>query len=172
MAIQYETSEYKNLSQETKAALDVSAKREFGHVPIVKNHVWAAPDWCIFAMEAKRRVASVCLIVRKGTFDEKEVLILGVNNLITEPDERRKGLGRSLMERAIKLCFDRFDANAVVLFCADGLVEYYESFGFKKVACPVWIAQPEGRKTWESNCLVNSRIGLPTDKIDLCGLPW
>lgn len=81
MPIQYEVSRYKELSQDKKEGLEASAKREFGHVPIVKNHSWAVPDWCILALEDKRKIASVSLIARNGTFDDKPLLILGKTRL-------------------------------------------------------------------------------------------
>ena len=171
-SIIYEVGRFENLSSEVSAFIQGAAKREFGDVPIVQQHVWAKADWCIRALKNGEILGSVSLVVRTARFDEKSVAVVGINNLITEPSARKMGIGKALMRKATEFCFEKLKAEAIVLFCADDLVGYYQKLGFTKVNCPVWIEQPKGSKTWSSNCLVNSKVGVPGRSIDLCGLPW
>ncbi len=167
-----EISRFEDLPREVSAFVLASAKREFGNIPIVREHVWAKADWCIWALRNEAILGSVSLVTRTACFDEKSVAVVGINNLIIEPSARKMGIGKILMNKAIEFCFEKLKAEAIVLFCADDLVGYYQQLGFTKVVCPVWIEQPKGRKTWSSNCLVNSKVVMPSRLIDLCGLPW
>jgi ElaA protein len=49
---------------------------------------------------------------------------------------RRGGLGRTLMEKALILCRERFPPQAVVLGAQVPLVPFYESFGFAATSEP------------------------------------
>jgi len=168
---QFKFFKYDSLSQDQKTYLKTIAQREFGHIPIVKQHVWAQADWSGFVILGNSPVSTINLVERTVEFDGIKKKTIGIHNLITETNGRKKGLGSSLMTEAIGFSQKQLQAEALLLFCADDLVSFYKKFGFKKVKCPVWIEQPTGRKTWASNCMVHSK-NLPLQQIDLCGLPW
>lgn len=168
----FEYFSFGELPSSWRQRLYLSAQREFGTVPIVRQHVWAEPNWTLVALRGESLVGSVHLVERKATFDQRPILLAGIHNLIVEPGERNNGVGARLMKEAITFAFEKRGVEALLLFCADQLVSFYERMGFLKVTCAVWIEQPMGKKRWESNCLVLSRLPPPQIEIDLCGLPF
>jgi ElaA protein len=61
---------------------------------------------------------------------------LGIGRVAVAPSLRRQGLGRRLMEEALRLCREQFPAQEIVLAAQLGLAPFYESFGFTVISAP------------------------------------
>lgn len=159
------------VTRELKARVD----REFGHVEIVRNHVWSEPDW-VFILKSGDEIASFLnLVDRQGFADGKPMHLVGLNNVITEPTHRNKGFSRRLNKVAIDHMRSMDDNAYGLLFCADELVPFYQKLGWSKFNGKVLVEQPSGEQEWKSNCMLfplGSSHSRPNLKINLNGLPW
>ena len=63
-------------------------------------------------------------------------LVVRIGRVAVSPPLRRGGLGRTLMEKALILCRERFPPRAVALGAQVPLVPFYESFGFATTSEP------------------------------------
>jgi hypothetical protein len=173
--MQIKIEDIKMASMKLKAELRARVQREFGHVPIVKNHVWADPDWIITGSIDERVVSFLNLIDRKAVADEKSVHLFGLNNVITESDCRRKGYSFALNNKALEFMKKQDPKAYGLLFCADDLVPFYEKMSWQSFYGSVLVSQPSGKKKWPSNCMIHCLGRNETfepKEIDLCGLPW
>jgi GNAT superfamily N-acetyltransferase len=158
-----------NLQQELKTRVD----REFGAVPIVREHVWAEPTWAFIGFVDDHLVSFLNIVDRHVLADEDRVRFFGLNNVITEPQHRGKGYSRQLNQAAIEFMRD-LDTNACgFLFCADDLIPFYTDLGWKKFEGEVTVSQPSGDKLWPSNAMSYNLPGSRSwQTVHLCGLPW
>lgn len=83
-------------------------------------------------------------------FRDKGKRIYLIANVATHPDYRRRGIGRALTERVMKLARDK-NAAAIWLHVRDdnpGAVKLYRDLGFQEVARrTTWQAAPDARLT-------------------------
>lgn len=173
MKIQIELAAH--LSQTLKDELKSRVDREFGHVEIVRTHVWAQPTWALLGYVESELVSFLNIVDRMGSADGKPIRLFGLNNVITEPGARKLGYSRLLNEAAIEF-MKREDSLALgLLFCADELIPFYSRLGWEMFKGRVIIAQPAGEKIWPSNCMTH-RLGrgeqVVFEEIHLKGLPW
>jgi hypothetical protein len=147
--------------------------REFGQVEIVRTHKWTEPTWTLLGFENADLVSFLNIIDRQGEVDRKPAHLLGLNNVITEPAHRGKGYSKKLNQAALDF-MKKQDTEALgVLFCADDLLPFYFSLGWKKFLGTTTIWQPTGEKVWPSNCMTYSFGEVtPVKEINLKGLPW
>lgn len=174
MAVHYSSSEYGALNPSIRSQVDDAAKTEFGHVPIVQEYKWAEPTYSFVATEGEFLVASVNLVAREVLWGKLKVDAAGVNNLVTHKKYRGRGHGRELMEMAMRFAFASMGAKAGILFCADDLVPFYASLGWKRTDAKVLFNQPSGQCYWTSNRMWIAESSAITEpqQIDLGGLPW
>ena len=59
-----------------------------------------------------------------------------IGRVAVAPSLRRRGLGRMMMEEALRLCRERRPGQPVLLSAQIHLVRFYESFGFATVSAP------------------------------------
>lgn len=158
-----------------RAQLDQLAEAEFGRFPLVRETAWAKPDWTFLGMEGEELTCFYHLITRVVSFEGEHKPVAGLNNLITLPAFRGRGLGSSLLLETTAFWFDSLGAEYGLLLCADALVPLYASLGWQETEASVTYAQPTGQRTWAANCMILSPTReekLSIKRIDLCGLPW
>jgi GNAT superfamily N-acetyltransferase len=150
------------------------AEAEFGGFPIVRETVWAIPDWSFVGSVGEQVACFYHLVLREGQFDGEAVLLAGLNNLVTVPQFRGRGLASRLLRDTEAAWYDRFGAGCGLLLCADALLPFYSRLGWGQVRSKIRFAQPGGPRVWAANCMLTARGRPSTDpaQIDLCGLPW
>lgn len=168
-----ECHEFAKLAPATKNMILRSVDREFGDVPIVREHIWAEPDWSILGFLNEDLVGFLNVVDRHALVDDTPIHLFGVNNVITEPPFRRQGFSTKLNREFLQFIAELDENGIGLLFCADDLIPFYERLGWKKYFGTVVVRQPNGDKNWPSNAMYYSREGSRSWKtINLCGLPW
>ena len=164
---------YNKLDPTVQNTLADMTQHEFGDVPIVQEFKWAIPDWVVY-MTLGEEIASVAHVIeRSAYFDRAEVIVGGLNNLITKKIFRGKGMGVKVLKRTHELIFNELQCDAGLLLCADSLIPYYQKFGWYKVSSGLYFDQPDGKKQWQANVMLKTEHDvLHPDAIDLNGLPW
>ena len=161
-----------------KEEMDLRTQSEFGHLDIIKKYTWSKPDWTAYALVGEALVSFLNLVERTALVDGKQTKLVGINNVITLPQWRKRGFSTLAMNEASSFIFKKLDATCGLLLCSTALVPFYEGLGWQQMQCPVYFDQPGGKVKWESNVMVlprNTQEKLKAeqaDQIDLCGLPW
>lgn len=75
----------------------------------------------------------------------REILVAGIRGVVTDPNHRRRGYGRAVMERAQELMRHRADCEFALLFSSVMAVPFYENLGWQTIRGPVTCDQPSGR---------------------------
>jgi GNAT superfamily N-acetyltransferase len=98
----------------------------------------------------------------------------GLNELVTLPAHRGRGVASRLLRETEVQWFDSLGAECGLLLCSDALLPFYSRLGWHKVEGRVSYAQPDGSRTWAANCMLLDpfRKFTTARDIDLCGLPW
>jgi predicted acetyltransferase len=168
-----EIIESTKIGEDLSRELAKRVQREFGHVEIVKTHKWAEPTWSFLGWKNDEVVSFLNIIDRQGQVDGKQVQLLGLNNVITEPNHRGKGYSKKLNLAALDFMSKQNPDGLGVLFCADNLMPFYSSLGWEKFSGKTIVWQPSGEKVWPSNCMTYSFGAMaPLGEINLKGLPW
>lgn len=166
-------TQYISLPQSTKDQLNVFIHDEFGHVPIVKETEWAAPDWTIINYEDNNIASFYNIVERYVKIDGEFFKTGGLNNVMTPKGYRGKGYSSQALMLFENFIFEKLNCDFGILLCADKLIPFYKRFNWYHVTCPVNFAQSDGPRLWGANTMMMARIGktLPSH-IDLNGLPW
>lgn len=151
-----------------------AADAEFSRFALVRETRWAAPDWSYLAFEGDELAAFYNIIERVVKIDGVPVRVTGLNNLVTLPAYRGRGVASRLLGETQAQWFDSLGAECGLLLCADALLPFYSRRSWRKIAARVTYAQPEGPRTWVAHCMVldPSRKLAGAREIDLAGLPW
>jgi aminoglycoside 2'-N-acetyltransferase I len=167
-------SRYAELPAERRQQLAAAADAEFAQFALVRETQWASPDWSHLAFEGEALAAFYNLVERTVNSDGAPVRVAGLNNLVTLPAHRGRGLGSRLLRETQAQWFDSLGAEAGLLLCADALVPFYSRLNWQKVDARVTYAQPGGSQVWAANCMLLDprRKMAATREIDLCGFPW
>jgi hypothetical protein len=164
---------FSELSTETKGQLDTIIESEFGHIPIVKQTIWASPDWTIINYCEDEIATFFNVVIRVISIDEQHFKAAGINNVITPEKFRGKGFSTNTLSETKKFLFEDLNLDLGLLLCADDLVPFYKRLGWYRVDCPVYFDQPTEKKVWTANTmLLTNKKTLYPQKIDLNGLPW
>jgi GNAT superfamily N-acetyltransferase len=148
-------------------------EREFGNVPIVKEHVWAEPTWLFTGYIGDQVVSFLNIVDRHVLADGETVRFFGLNNVITEPEHRGQGYSRELNKAAVEFMSELDKSAFGFLFCADNLIPFYTDLGWKRFEGEVTVSQPSGDKLWPSNAMLYTlSCSKSWKKVHLCGLPW
>ncbi|MBX9671769.1 MAG: GNAT family N-acetyltransferase [Candidatus Obscuribacterales bacterium] len=168
-----ETHLVTDLPADIKQELSDRVATEFGDVPIVREHVWAEPTWAFLGLIDDHLVTFLNIVDRNARADDAPVRLFGLNNVITDPQHRRKGYSKQLNQSAIGFMTEK-DPNAFgFLFCADDLIPFYTRLGWRKYQGEVTVSQPSGDKLWPSNAMLYDPANTVSWKtVHLCGLPW
>ena len=150
---------------------------EWGHLDFIKNTKWAEPKWSIVCMDfsTNELLCFVNLVFRKVKFDESELAVIGISNLIVMKGHRGAGLGKLVMERAQDFIKNNSKCELGLLLCADDVSKFYEKLGWRKCFGKLFFDQPASKKSWDQNVylypVVENKNFKPS-RIDLRGLPW
>jgi GNAT superfamily N-acetyltransferase len=106
--------------------------------------------------------------------------VAGVRGVVTDPDQRRQGCGRAVMERAQELMHSFPDCEFALLFSSVMAVPFYEELGWCAIPGPVTCDQPSGRIDYTATLpaapvmVLGIRPGwvLPAGSVDVRGFPW
>ena len=100
--------------------------------------------------------------------------------MVTDPDHRRRGYGRAVMERAHELMQSFANVDFAVLFSSEMAVPFYVSLGWRAVLGPVTCEQPSGRISYTETLPTAPVMVLalrpsgdwPDGPVEVQGLPW
>lgn len=167
-------SRFLELPVERRQQLEAAASAEFGQFALVRETQWATPDWSFLAFEGAELAAFYNLVERTVTIDDAAVRVAGLNNLVTLPAHRGRGVASRLLRETQAQWFEYLDADCGLLLCADALLPFYSRLGWENAGARVTYSQPGGHRVWEANCMLIEPRGVRRDarEIDLGGLPW
>lgn len=83
-------------------------------------HLWASEN---------EEILCYCRILKPGTTFQKA----SIGRVITRKNIRGKNFGRLLMKEAIKVLYNTFGQDDIVISAQQYLIKFYEEFGFKTV---------------------------------------
>ena len=110
----------------------------------------------------------------------RETRVAGIRGVLTDPEYRRRGHGRAVMERAQELMRSFPDCEFALLFSSVMAVPFYEDLGWRAIRGPVLCDQPDGQISY-TEALPTAPVmvlglrpsaDLPDGPIDVQGLPW
>jgi GNAT superfamily N-acetyltransferase len=137
-------------------------------------------DYLLRARDEAGLRACAWVTQRTVSVSGRETRVAGIRGVVTDPDHRRRGYGRAVMEQAHELMRSFADCEFALLFSSVMAVPFYESLGWRAVRGPVTCDQPGGRIDY-TEALPTAPVmvlGLrpsvepPTGAIDVRGLPW
>ncbi|MDZ4328379.1 MAG: GNAT family N-acetyltransferase [Pseudomonas sp.] len=165
---------YSELPEKRRNELRLLASNEFDQFSIVRETTWATPDWSFLGIESQDQLACFYnLVERVIEFDNQPVKVVGLNNLVTAPGYKRRGLASKLLSDTETKWFSELSASYGLLLCADSLVPFYQRLGWQRVASEVHCEQHQRDCVWAGECMVlRAREAIHPTVIDLCGLPW
>ncbi|NZA26172.1 GNAT family N-acetyltransferase [Luteimonas sp. SJ-92] len=150
------------------------ASAEFDRFPIVRETLWATPDWSFVGLDHDA-LACFCNVVQRAVHvDGRAVRVAGLNNLVTAPAFKRRGLASELLGEVQPRWFAELGAECGLLLCADALVPFYSRLGWRPVHAQVRFDQRGDSRVWAAACMLLGAGGMDiaAEAIDLRGLPW
>ena len=108
-----------------KQQIEAAIQAEFAQFAIVRETSWAMPDWTILALEGDELAAFYNIVERTVTVDGVPVRVAGLNNLVTLPAYRGRGMASRLLRETQEHWFDSLGAECGLLLCADALLPFY-----------------------------------------------
>jgi len=110
----------------------------------------------------------------------RETLVAGIRGVVTDPDRRRRGYGRAVMERAHELMRSFADCEFALLFSSVMAVPFYEDLGWRAIRGPVTCDQPSGPIDYTETIPaapvmalgLRPSADLPAGPVDVRGFPW
>jgi hypothetical protein len=164
---------YADLDTDIKNTLEFYIEQEFGHIPLVQETHWASPDWSLFWLNGDKLVSFCNIVIREVHINNEVIKVGGLNNMITPAKHRGNKYSTNLLQAFERVIFEDLDLNAGLLLCADNLVPFYQKLNWRKLDCPVFFEQPDGKKQWEANTMMLfDNSAYQPSSIDLNGLPW
>jgi GNAT superfamily N-acetyltransferase len=132
--------------------------------------LWDEEELCACAWVTQRTVSTSGGAAR----------VAGIRGVVTDPDQRRRGYGRVVMERAQDVMRSFADCDFALLFSSVMAVPFYESLGWRAIRGPVTCDQPGGRIDYTRTLptapvmvlALRPSADLPAGPIDVHGLPW
>ena len=170
MKYRFETASAESISTEQHTELEKWFLDYFGQVP----YDFATPDWFITAREEGILAGRVGIIERTVSVKGQTIPIGGITGLITDPEKRKLGIAKALMDRAIAFMADELGVRYGFLLCREEIVTYYERLGWTVAPGQTSFDQKDGKRIWPKRTMVLGLKGdsWPEGPIDLCGLPW
>src|SRR3954451_18342849 len=74
----------------------------------------------------------------------REAVVAGIRDVVTDPEQRRRGYGRAVMAHAHELMRSFADCEFALLFSSEMAVPFYEELGWRIIRGPVTCDQPGG----------------------------
>jgi GNAT superfamily N-acetyltransferase len=155
-----------------------------GEVRLGSHLRWAelnpATDYLVRSWDNDELRACAWVTQRTVSVSGRETAVAGVRGVVTDPEQRRRGHGRTVMERAQQLMRSFADCEFALLFTSVMAVPFYETLGWRPIRGPVTCDQPHGRinytETLPTAPVMVLRLrpwaALPTGRVDVRGLPW
>ncbi|UCD93452.1 MAG: GNAT family N-acetyltransferase [Candidatus Zixiibacteriota bacterium] len=168
--LKIEVKTVNELSLELASLICHRNDREFGDDPLV----YADPEWYILGCRSGELTSHVGVLQRIITVGQIPLLIAGVCYLVTEPENRKRGIASSVMREAVAFLKNELGQAFGLLTCKSGLEAFYARTGWRTVAGPTIFAQPDGVRRCGGLTMVNECGGTPwpEGEINLGGLPW
>jgi aminoglycoside 2'-N-acetyltransferase I len=111
--------------------------------------------------------------------DDEELRVAGIRGVLTDPDRRRRGYGRAVMERAHEVMRSFGDCDFALLFSSVMAVPFYERLGWRAIPGPLTCDQPGGRIDYTATLptapvmvLELQAATFPSGPVHVYGLPW
>lgn len=135
---------------------------------------WARPDWHFLVWLADNRLAAyVGALARSCLCDGQKALIGGIGGVKTHPARRGKGYASAAIRLAIDYLERETRADFSLLVCREGLLGFYERFGFQHFRGDTFARQRGKRSLFTWNEVMTKPARAPDCQVlDLCGLPW
>jgi GNAT superfamily N-acetyltransferase len=155
-----------------------------GEVRLGSDIRWAdlhpETDYLIRLWDEEELRACAWVTQRTVSVSGRETRVAGIRGVVTDPDQRRRGYGRAVMERAHELMRSFADCEFALLFSSVMAVPFYEDLGWRALNGPVTCDQPSGRIDYTEalpTALVmvlglRPSADLPAGPVDVDGLPW
>jgi len=155
-----------------------------GEVRLGQDLLWAdldpETDYLIRLRDDDGLLACAWVTRRTISVADREMRVAGVRGVITDPERRRRGHGRAIMQRAHVLMRSFADCGFALLFSSVMAVPFYESLGWRAVAAPVICDQPGGRIDYTQTLptapvmvlALRELAELPPGPVHVRGLPW
>lgn len=139
-----------------------------------------ATDYLIRVRDEGELRACAWVTRRTVSVSGGDVPVAGIRGVVTDPDQRRRGYGRAVMQRAHELMQSFAECEFALLFSSVMAVPFYESLGWRAVRGPVTCDQPGGRIDYTETLPTAPVMVLglrpsaepPTGAITVRGLPW
>jgi len=134
---------------------------------------WAPADWQVFGMLEGVPVCHAKLTKRKATADDKQVTIIGMGGLKTDPDHQGRGFAGRLMS-AIRDFIMKEGADLGLLVCGANLVPFYEKCGWQAFRGELLVQCHGQQLVWPERTMLLAMepTGPLPNRIDLCGPPF
>jgi len=137
-------------------------------------------DYLIRAWDEDELRACAWVTKRIVRVSGRETLVAGIRGVVTDPDQRRRGYGRAVMERAQELMRSFADVEFGVLFSSVMAVPFYATLGWRAIRGPVTCDQPSGRIDYTKALPtapvmvlgLRPSVDFPASPVDVQGLPW
>jgi aminoglycoside 2'-N-acetyltransferase I len=155
-----------------------------GEMRLGSNISWAGldadTDYLIRLWDDDELRACTWVTQRTVSVSGRTTRVAGVRGVVTDPDRRRRGYGRAVMEEAQELMRSLSDCEFALLFSSVMAVPFYESLGWRAIRGPVTCDQPTGRIDYTETLPTAPVMGLalrpsadlPAGPVDVRGLPW
>lgn len=147
-----------------------------GEVRLGSDLHWAdlAPetDYLIQLWDEDELRACVWVTQRAISISGRETLVAGIRGVVTDPEQRRRGYGRAVMERAHELMRSFADCEFAVLFSSVMAVPFYEDLGWRAIRGPVDVRPAKWAHRLHRDAFDRSRNGAQASAVGgLAGWP-
>ena len=137
-------------------------------------------DYLVRARDGGELRACAWVTKRVVSISGDELTVAGIRGVLTDPERRRRGHGRAVMERAHDVMRSFGDCDVALLFSSVMAVPFYESLGWRAVNGPVTCEQPGGRIDYTQALptapvmalALHRAAELPFGPIHVHGFPW
>jgi GNAT superfamily N-acetyltransferase len=138
-------------------------------------------DYVVRLWDDDRQLRARAWVTRQAIrIESGETPVAGVRGVMTDPDRRRRGYGRAVMEKAHELMRSFADCDLGLLFSSVMAVPFYEALGWRVVPGPVSCDQPGGPINYTEALPAAPVMALklrpsaepPSGPFEACGLPW
>jgi GNAT superfamily N-acetyltransferase len=155
-----------------------------GEVRLGADLRWAdldgATDYLVRCRAHGELVACAWVTKQLVSISGHEAPVAGIRGVLTDPDHRRRGYGRAVMERAHELMQTFTDCDLAMLFSSVMAVPFYEELGWRAIPGPVTVDQPGGRIDYTRELptapvmvlALREPAGPPPGPVDVPGFPW
>ncbi len=169
-----ELVELGRLTEDDWVALAAGEQEPFG--PIGAGLQWRTKDRHVALRAAQGRLLAAAGVVKVTVeVDSGERFeVVGLGGVIVNRSLRGRGLMSRLLEPLLRIA-GGMGPDRAMLFCRPELAAVYGRFGFRGVAGPVWVDQPQGRiempmlSMWRP---LRGEVEWPLGRVDVHGLPF